>query len=471
MGNAPYYNKNAAPRAVFRTARRLDRTARKWSGSTMTDDALSLTRRALLAGIGASCVLSARPSPAAAQSGRPLTLQAAIGSVALRPGQPETALASLTAPGSDGVLRFRRGDQLAISFENALPGPAVLNLRGNAAAAVEALLARRPVRSGGRDAFSLPQRFAGTAAVDLRLSEDAASGPLPMLPLVVTETEPVAVDRDEVLLIQDVRLAADGRALAPGAETAATTLFTLNGRVGFELPVRALQRLRLRFINACHRAVVAIKIADHELRVMAIDGQPAEPFVARGGQLVLAPGTRVDAFVDALRPPGSRAELLLHDGATARPIGQLVYSNEPPLRAAAAPPAPALPSNGLPERLDLKSALRVDLPLGGGPDWTRPANFSAAAAPAFRVKPGRTAVLALANPTATPMVFHLHGHPFRLLDRLDDGWKPYWLDTLVVGAQQTERIAFAADQPGRWLIEAMAADWAAPRLLRFYAVE
>jgi FtsP/CotA-like multicopper oxidase with cupredoxin domain len=204
---------------------------------------------------------------------------------------------------------------------------------------------------------------------------------------------------------------------------------------------------------------------------MAIDGQPAEPFFARGGQLVLAPGTRVDAFVDSLRPPGSRAEILLHDGATARPIGQLAYSDEQPLRAAAAPPAPALPSNGLPERLDLKSALRIELPLGGGPGWTRPADFSPAAPPAFRVKPGRTAVLALANPTAGPLVFHLHGHPFRLLDRLDDGWKPYWLDTLVIGPQQTERIAFAAEQTGRWLIEAMAAHWAAPRLLRFYAVE
>jgi FtsP/CotA-like multicopper oxidase with cupredoxin domain len=388
----------------------------------------------------------------------------------LRPGAPATAIARLTAPSSEGVPRVRRGDELAISFGNALPSPALLNFRGNAVAANEPLLARRPVAPGGRDAFSLPQRFAGTALVDLRLSESAASGPLPMLPLVAAETEPVAVDRDEVLLIEDIRLAADGRALAPGAEAAATTLFTLNGRVGFELPVRALQRLRLRFINACHRSVIAIKIADHELRVMAIDGQPAEPFLARGGQLVLAPGTRVDAFVDALRPPGSRAEILLHDGATARPIGSLSYSGEPPLRAAAAPAAPALPSNGLPERLDLKSALRIELPLGGAPDWTRPADFSAAAAPVFRVKPGRTAVLALANPTAAPMVFHLHGHPFRLLDRLDDGWKPFWLDTLVVGPQQTERIAFAAAQPGRWLIEAMAAEWSAPLLLRSYEV-
>ena len=54
------------------------------------------------------------------------------------------------------------------------------------------------------------------------------------------------------------------------------------------------------------------------------------------------------------------------------------------------------------------------------------------------------------------MAVHLHGHSVRLLDRLDDGWKPFWLDTLVVG-EQTERIAFVADNPGKWLIECRAA--------------
>ena len=50
-------------------------------------------------------------------------------------------------------------------------------------------------------------------------------------------------------------------------------------------------------------------------------------------------------------------------------------------------------------------------------------------------------------------MFHLHGHHFRLLDRLDDGWKPFWLDTLAIEPGQTQRIAFAAEHAGRWLIE------------------
>ena len=82
-----------------------------------------------------------------------------------------------------------------------------------------------------------------------------------------------------------------------------------------------------------------------------------------------------------------------------------------------------------------------------------PANFATSAAPAFRARAGRTVVLALTNRGDIATVFHLHGHHFRLLDRLDDGWKPFWLDTLAIEAGQTQRIAFAAEHAGRWLME------------------
>ena len=75
---------------------------------------------------------------------------------------------------------------------------------------------------------------------------------------------------------------------------------------------------------------------------MALDGQPSEPFPARNGALVLAPGGRVDAFIDATAAPGSASAILLHDGKEARPIGRLVTSAEPPLRPALLPPAASL---------------------------------------------------------------------------------------------------------------------------------
>ena len=289
------------------------------------------------------------------------------------------------------------------------------------------------------------------------------------------ETDPVAVDRDEVLLIEDWRLRPDGTAVAPGSDPKDTvTLYTANGMSSADFGVRANDRLRFRFINACQRAVIALKIQDHDVRVMAIDSQPSEPFLARGGQLVLAPGTRIDAFIDATRTPGSISEIHLHDGKESRPIARLVYSGEAPVRAKPLPAAPALPSNGLPSKLDLKNAVRIDLALnssGSPPDWIAPTNFTATLAPAFQARRGRTVVLALTNRDEIPTVFHLHGHHFRLLDRLDDGWKPFWLDTLVVDPGQTQRIAFAAEHVGHWLMEAVAADWVAPRLVRWYSVE
>jgi FtsP/CotA-like multicopper oxidase with cupredoxin domain len=188
--------------------------------------------------------------------------------------------------------------------------------------------------------------------------------------------------------------------------------------------------------------------------------------------MVLAPGGRVDAFVDVSASSGSASSILLHDGKDARPIGRLVVANEPPLRDAALPTASPLPANGLPAQIDLQRALRVDVTIGRPqPEWVVPARFVSSAAPAFRAKAGRTVVLALANRGELPAVFHLHGQHFRVLDRLDDGWKPFWLDTLAIDSGQTQRIAFAAQHAGRWLMETMATDWAAPRLVRWYSVE
>jgi FtsP/CotA-like multicopper oxidase with cupredoxin domain len=228
--------------------------------------------------------------------------------------------------------------------------------------------------------------------------------------------------------------------------------------------------LRLRFINGSRRTAIALKLESVDVTVMAIDSQPAEPFPARNGALVLAPGNRVDAFVDVTAPPGSKPKILLHDGRQERTIGSIVVSGDPPARAAPLPPPPPLPSNGLPARLDLRNATRADLALSG-PEWTVIANLATSPQPAFRARVGRIVVLALTNRAEIATVFRLHGHHFRLLDKLDDGWKPFWLDTLAIEPGQTQRIAFAAEHGGRWLLESVATDWAAPRFVRWYEVE
>ncbi len=424
-----------------------------------------LDRRELMTGLGAAALLPAWPSTGSAQGRVPLALQAKPATLQLRPEGPATPVWSLQGP----ELRFKRGDTIEVALRNELPVPAALDWRGiDGVPAAEPLTARTPLASGGSDTIQLPLRHAGTFFCDAALLGDGQAQPMRGLPLIVTENEPVAVDRDEVLLVEEWRLRPDGTAIAPGTDPKGTVpLYTLNGKASFELSAKANERLRLRFINGSQRTVLAIKLENHDVRIMAVDGEPSEPFLARNGAVVLAPGSRADAFVDT----GTTSSILLHDGKQAHPIGTLAISGSLERRALLLP-APPLPSNGLPAKLDLKSALRVDLTLGGTQaDWVPPASFAGSAAPAFRAKRGRVVVLALTNRGELPAVFHLHGHHFRLLDRLDDGWKPFWLDTLAIEPGQTQRIAFAAEHAGRWLLETMAADWAAPRLVRWYTIE
>lgn len=425
-------------------------------------------RREVLAGFGAAAagLMAGGAAPAITAQ---LALQARLATLPLRPDQPATSIWELAAASHLGSVRLKRGDHCELVFRNDLPVPLAPVWYGlNGASASDPLRGRAPTASDAAETSIISIANAGTLLADFRLFEDALKQPARPLVVIATEASRVAVDRDEVLLIEEWRLRSDGTALPPGRDPKDTSaLYTVNGQTSFELSARAGERLRLRFINGSQRTVLAIKLEGHEVQVMALDGQPAEPFPARNGALVLAPGGRADAFVDA----ATSAPFLLHDGKAAHAVGSLKVSGKLERGSPLEPPRP-LPPNDLPEKLDLRGALRFDVALGAvDAGWIRPANFSTASAPAFRAKAGRTIVLALKNPAPIATVFHLHGHPFRLLDKLDDGWKPYWLDTLAVEPGQTQRIAFAATSPGRWLLESVATDWAAPRLVRWYGVE
>jgi FtsP/CotA-like multicopper oxidase with cupredoxin domain len=440
----------------------------------MTDRFFYPDRRKFLAGTGAALLHPALPAIAASTDRASLALQAASGVVALRPGQADTAIWSLGDTPPDRPIRFRRGDDLELTLRNELPVPAVLSWHGlDSVPLAEPLAARPPLASGGTERLVIPLRQAGTLLCDLGLLGDGEARPSSARALIIAEDQPIAVDRDEVFMIEDWRLRPNGDAIAPGLDPRDTTpVYTVNRLLMPDITARPHERVRFRFINACQRAVIALKIEGHQAQVMALDSHPAEPFPARNGTVLLAPGGRADTFVDANANPGSTSSILLHDGKEARPVARLVISKETPLRDAALPLASALPSNGLPSQLDLKNALRFDLTLGRPrTDWVRPADFGVSASPAFRARAGRAVVLALTNSGDVPIVFHLHGHHFRLLDRLDDGWKPFWLDTLAIDAGQTQRVAFLAVTSGRWLVESMATDWAAPRLVRWYSVE
>ncbi len=417
---------------------------------------LPMSRRRVLAGLALTCLtVPARAQPPGRTQEGFRVLRAHPGTMTL-PGRRPTAIWGYdgTAPGP--TLRVKRSEELRVRLVNNLPEPTVVHWHGvrlpNAMDGVPGLT-QPPIAPGAGfdyafhppDAGTFWYRPAGNAATQIARGLRGA--------LIVEESEPVAVDRDVLLMFEDWPS-------TPG------TPVTVNGGLDMKLSVRGNERLRLRLVNATIARALVLRVERHAPLVVAIDGQPSEPFVARDGRLALGPGNRIDVFMDLPLRAGERATILLEDAGAGRPIVSLVYTGEP-VRSAPLPEPKPLPPNPLPARLDLRNAVRHDLPLDSlvplpAPLHERP--------PLLTVRRGRIVVLAINNRSEATQTVHLHGHHVRLLDRLDDGWKPYWLDTITVPARQTDRVAFLADNPGKWLIEAQAIHSAAARTAAWFAV-
>jgi FtsP/CotA-like multicopper oxidase with cupredoxin domain len=340
------------------------------------------------------------------------------------PGGPQTWSYDGRVPGP--LLRVKRGEEVKVRLVNELPEPTTIHWHGvrlpNAMDGVPGLT-QGAVAPGASFDYRFTPPDAGTfwyhpISPAQRLRGLAGA-------LIVDEAEPVGGDRDVTLILGP--LAGD----AP----------QVNGLASLDIPVRTNERLRLRLINAAE-PIVALALERHAATVVAIDGQPAEPFVAREARVALGPGNRIDLLVDALLPPGSSSAIVMQVGGAQKTLIRLLYEAQPARPEPRAEVKP-LPSNPLPGRIAFAGALRLDLSF----------DRVASPAPLFTVRRGRTVMLTVPNRAAQPGVVHIHGHHVRLLDNLDDGWKPFWLDTILVGPGETARVVFVADNPGKWLID------------------
>jgi FtsP/CotA-like multicopper oxidase with cupredoxin domain len=359
-------------------------------------------------------------------------------------GSPETLAYGGSVPGP--TLRVRRGEELGVRLISGLDEATALDWHGVRGAGTMAVPPERPALAPGASAdIRLLCPDAGTFWYHAESPDQTRRGLYGLL--VVEESEPVAVDRDLSLIIA-----------APPAPGAGAEALTANGGPALRWPVRTHERIRLRLVNAAS-GVMAVRIEAHRPLVMALDGQPCEPFAARDGEVFLGPGNRADLFVDMGLAPATAANIVAATEVGTATVATLSYGENVLRPTPLAPPKP-LPANDLPERMDFTGAFKSDLTIAGTELPSRPA---------FAIQRGRTVMLGLSNRTAAMQVVRVHGHAFRLLDRLDDGWKPFWLDTLVVPAGGIHRIAFVADRAGAFLMTA-AGITGAPSLATWFEV-
>ena len=108
---------------------------------------------------------------------------------------------------------------------------------------------------------------------------------------------------------------------------------------------------------------------------------------------------------------------------------------------------------------------------GGAPFSINGASLSGwPAKPLFSVTRGAPVVLALVNNTAVMQAIRLYGHFMRLLHAMDDGWEPYWRDSVLIAPGKTAHVAFVADNPGHWPIESAIPEHLAAGVATMFAV-
>jgi len=391
---------------------------------------LPLTRRRFGA-LGLGLALAGRT----AQAGD-LRLTAAAGE--RRFGEAELAMPFF---GYDGalpgpVLRTRRSEAATLAFRNALDQPTAIHWQG-----LRSPIDTAVVAPGAERFHPLAIRDAGTFLYRPPLlgGEAQLRRGLAGLLLVDDPTPPVH-DRELTLLLSE----------APG-EGAGALLANGERRLGWT--VRPNERLWLRLANGTGNRVLRFALPGQVLTLVALDSQPCEPFPLDGGRIVLAPGQRAEILWD-VASAGSAVALQVARFA-GEGLEEAITVAGAPLREAALPPPPALPANPLPQAMDFRRALRWDWPIGGtalAPTLAGRVDRLLPAEPAFRARTGAVVVAAIRNESPVLHAVHVQGHAARLLDGLDDGWKPYFLDTVLVAPGMVTRIAFVADQAGRFLV-------------------
>jgi FtsP/CotA-like multicopper oxidase with cupredoxin domain len=387
------------------------------------------------------------------------------------------------------VLRLRLGDELKLRLLNNLDLPTTLDWPGlriaNSSAGIGDLT-QPPVGPGGRFDCLLRPPDAGFALYRPHGGKEAGAQISRGLygPIVIEETLPPQVDLEAIVALQDWRLDHDGgldeSPLKPGEARLGDVIGANGALAPLALSPPPRGRVRLRLANASVARIMIIAIEGLKPTIIAIDGQPSEPFEPLRNQFPMGPGARFELMFDMPHDLGATVRFVLKGGEASpipdepdRPVLIFTATGEP---APARPPFPGLPANPLlPKEIDLARARRVDVAFAGG--GGRPITLDGETParpwpdkPLFKVAKGSPVTLGLVNNSSMIQPIQIGGHVARLLHPLDDGWEPYWRDNVLIAPGKTAHVAFVADNPGRWPIESADPDLAAAGLRTFFEV-
>jgi FtsP/CotA-like multicopper oxidase with cupredoxin domain len=448
------------------------------------------TRRAFLVGglAAAAWSLSARAeTPAPAADGF-LPFDAGPSRLALRPPPAERASTLSYAGATPGpLLRLKKGEDLKLRLVNRLAEPTALSFPGlrtaNASAGYGGLT--QPRLAPGESAevrFTPPDSGFNLYLPHAGATDAGQQGRGLFGPIIVDEAEKPEVDGDVAVVLSDWSLDEHGQitddfadpALSRGAGRRGGFVFANGEAAPLKLTARPGARIRVRLGNTATARLATVGIDGARTFIVAVDGQPSEPFEPLRNQFPMGPGARFELMLDMPREANATVRLVLRGdaGAADQPFVTFATEGEPVAMRSAAARLPANPL--LPAEIALEASRRYDFAVTGGgaaPFALNGATFvDWSPKPAFAIPRGGPSVFAIANKTAVVQAMRLGGHVARLLHSMDDGWEPYWRDTILIQPGRTAHVAFVADNPGKWPIESASPERRSAGLATWFQV-
>jgi FtsP/CotA-like multicopper oxidase with cupredoxin domain len=269
-------------------------------------------------------------------------------------------------------------------------------------------------------------------------------------PLIVRGEGEPKLDRERVLLLDDLKLDAEGN-VSPFGEPhehhagREGEIRLLNGRQEPDVEIAGGQVERWRIVNAANTKYVRLSIGGRPFSIIGTDGGLlSEPREAT--EVLVTPGERVEL---AVGPFDEGEEIMIEALPYDRGQGESKRQRFATVRVGASAPS-RVTAPGSSTRIeplasaDTESTRTIDMKAlmhGGHAQRDDP------------VRVGELQIWELVNETGSDHPFHLHGFFFQVLDV--DGEPPpvvSWEDTVNVPKKSRLRIAWVPDdRPGQWM--------------------
>ncbi len=370
-----------------------------------------------------------------------------------------------TVPGP--MLEGNVGDTVIVHFTNRLPDPTTIHWHGMRVphAADGTHHTQMPVMPGATYDYRFALADAGLFWYHPHLMTDSQVERGLYAPIVVRGAGEPVVDREGVLMLDDVRLGMDGQIAPivmtddlPGREG---SILLTNGHSDGAIPIRAGATQRWRIVNASNARYFNLSLAGHRFLVLGADmgfyPQPREV-----DNYLLVPGERVDILVRGTGMPGNDVALQSlpynrgYGGGSTTPLDviHVQYTMD------AAIPALAPPTS-FPAIMPLAVAgvmqrdVRFGMMLTGTVTLFTINGQAAPNVPVITARVNQTEVWDIINATPGDHPFHLHGFSYQVISRAgmpESAADLIWRDTINIPRGQTIRIAWRPDnRPGMWM--------------------